>query len=253
MFKFYQWIKSLSLLVGVLLLFGCLIIVEKRYAKQRCKTIDIHIQNVGEQHFIDEKDIFSYLTEKYIYPLQDAPIQQIKITQIENIIKSHNFVRKCSVYKTWKGDIKINILPKRVLARIICPYGIDQYIDELGELVPLPKIYTARVLLLDSVELCNLENTIQSVPYSKSILKVLHLINKEPFWKAQITHISVNKKGELTLTTLFNRQKIYLGKPEDIEKKMKKLMLFYKVIIPCKGWNAYKRINLKFDNQIVCE
>jgi len=253
MFKFHQWIKSLSLLIGLLLLLGCLIIVEKKYANQQCKTIDICIQDVGEQRFIDEKDILAYLIDKYTLQLQDAPMQQIQISRIENIVKSHNFVRKCSVYKTWKGSIKINILPKRVLARIICPHGTDYYLDEVGELVPLARSYTARVLLLDSVELCKLENTIQSVPYSKSILKILHLINENPFWKAQITHISVDKKGELTLTTLFNRQKVYLGKPDDIENKMKKLMLFYKVILPYKGWNAYKRINLKFDNQIVCE
>jgi cell division protein FtsQ len=253
MFKFNQWINSLSLLVGILSLFGCLIIVEKRYASQCCKSIDIQIHEVGEQHFVDAKDLFAYLAEKYISPLQGAPMQQIQISKIENIVKSHNFVRKCSVYKTWKGTIKINILPKRVLARIVCPYGTDYYLDELGELLPLSKSYTARILLLDSVELCKLEDTIQSTPYSKSILKILHLINENPFWKAQITHISVNKKGELTLTTLFNRQKIYLGKPEDIESKMKKLMLFYKVILPYKGWNTYRRINLKFDNQIVCE
>ena len=37
-----------------------------------------------------------------------------------------------------------------------------------------------------------------------------------------------------------------------MEIKFKKLELFYKNILPTKGWNYYESVNLKFKNQIVC-
>ena len=48
------------------------------------------------------------------------------------------------------------------------------------------------------------------------------------------------------------KQKIYFGNTNDMEIKFKKLELFYKNILPTKGWNYYESVNLKFKNQIVC-
>ena len=46
--------------------------------------------------------------------------------------------------------------------------------------------------------------------------------------------------------------RIVLGKVEGCEERLEKLMLFLKDGIAKKGWNRYKEINLKFDNQVVC-
>jgi cell division protein FtsQ len=49
------------------------------------------------------------------------------------------------------------------------------------------------------------------------------------------------------------KQYIEFGKAEQIEEKFSKLTIFYQKILPFKGWNTYKRVNLKYFNQIVCE
>ena len=43
-----------------------------------------------------------------------------------------------------------------------------------------------------------------------------------------------------------------LGKVDDCDARLEKLILFLKDGITKKGWNRYKEINLKFDNQVVC-
>ena len=48
------------------------------------------------------------------------------------------------------------------------------------------------------------------------------------------------------------KQKIYFGNTDNMDNKFKKLELFYKNILPTKGWNYYESVNLKFKNQIVC-
>ena len=53
--------------------------------------------------------------------------------------------------------------------------------------------------------------------------------------------------------TWFGNQEILFGKIEDFVGKFQKLQTFYKKIIPAKGWNMYKKINLKFENQIICD
>jgi cell division protein FtsQ len=44
-----------------------------------------------------------------------------------------------------------------------------------------------------------------------------------------------------------------LGKPEELPVKLKKMKIYYKTILPLKGFNRYKTVNLKFKDQIICE
>jgi cell division protein FtsQ len=46
---------------------------------------------------------------------------------------------------------------------------------------------------------------------------------------------------------------VQFGKPEDFESKFTKLMIFYKEILPQRGWTRYERVNLEYDGQIVAE
>ena len=85
------------------------------------------------------------------------------------------------------------------------------------------------------------------------MLGLIHYINEHPFWKSQIAEMYVNKKGEVTFYTQISKQRVEFGKPENIEAKFKKLKIFYKEILPAKGWNNYEKVSLKYNNQIVCE
>lgn len=253
MLKWQRWIKNLSLALGLLALLTCIVQVEKRYNQQICKHIQVNIIPIVEQHFLDEKAILTYLNAKATSPIYNIPLHQIKTKELENIIKSHNFVQLCSVYKNWQGSLKITILPRRILARVINTSETDRYIDTTGTIVPLSAAYTPNVLLLESKKTYKLNSNILSSPEGQDLLNMLKLITEDPFWKAQITHMSITQQDELVLSTQFSRNKIYFGKADNIKNKMKKLKLFYEVVLPYKGWNTYKRITLKFDNQIVCE
>jgi cell division protein FtsQ len=39
----------------------------------------------------------------------------------------------------------------------------------------------------------------------------------------------------------------------DIEAKFKKIKIFYKEILPAKGWDTYRKVSVKYRNQIICE
>ncbi len=87
----------------------------------------------------------------------------------------------------------------------------------------------------------------------KPYIELIKYIDEDKFWKAQIAQISVDKKGEMTMYTQVGGEVIVFGKPEEIEVKFKKLTAYYKEVIPVKGFNRYKTVNLKFKDQIVCE
>jgi cell division protein FtsQ len=250
--KILRW---LFLAVG----FGALVysiwIVERKYAKLVCKKIFVDILPARGQQFITENEAYSYLLACDTLLPGTTLIKDINLRRIEDRMKSHTFVRFCSASKDWKGILKITILPKRALARFVDEYQAGCYLDEIGETMPLSASYTPRVLLVGGKSwfTAPYPPSLNNFPFGKALLTTLQAIDEKPFWKAQVSYITVDANQELIFSTQLSRHRIYFGKAEDIECKMEKLKLFYHAILPYKGWDAYKKVTLKFDNQIVCE
>ena len=58
---------------------------------------------------------------------------------------------------------------------------------------------------------------------------------------------------EYIRTPQFSKQKIIFGYPDNLDEKFEKINIFYKKIVPAKGWNTYRTVNVKFKNQIICD
>jgi cell division protein FtsQ len=252
MLGFYKWRKVFFLLVGGIALLTSIVWAESKHASRLCVGIRLHIANKAAQGFIQEPLLLANLAKTYpnIVGMQ---LNQIASKKIENTINSDNFVYTCTVYKNCKGYLKISVTPKRPIARIVGLGKPDQYIDGHGELLPVSANYTARVLLIYDQNLACLKHRLQESEYGSSLLQLLHLIDQDPFWQAQINQISMNANKKLLFTTQLGPHLITFGRLEKIVEKMKKLKLFYKVILPYKGWKTYQRVNLEFEHQIVCE
>jgi cell division protein FtsQ len=253
MYRLGRWLKGLALTVGLIVLGGSVLWAEKKQATRICQGIDMQITNTKGHQFVQDSMMLAHLNKQHQESIVGAPLRQIASKKIENAIKSHNFVYTCSVYKNWNGRLKIAIFPKRPIARIIYTDNPGLYIDEQGEILPLATNYTARVLLINGKNLFNVGQYLKDSEHGSALLQLLTLIDKDPFWQAQINQISCDEKGKFIFTTQVGKQAVVFGRLEKMNKKMEKLKLFYKVILPYKGWNAYKRVNLEFDNQIVCE
>jgi cell division protein FtsQ len=94
-----------------------------------------------------------------------------------------------------------------------------------------------------------------STDTGKQLIELLIAIRQDSFWRAQITELTVEQSGEIMLRTQVGDQTIDFGLPVDTDMKFQKLKLFYKNIVPTtpKGLDTYKKVSVKFKNQIVCE
>ena len=139
------------------------------------------------------------------------------------------------------------------IGRLMNPRGSDQYIDMTGKLLPMNTDYTARVPLISFAEYPQWESNLGENDLGKQLMEFLIFINKDELWKAQIAQLAVSEENELTLWPQMTKQLILFGPADEIEEKFKKLKLFYKEVLPKKGWNTYSSVNLKYKNQIVCK
>lgn len=248
----HKLVKGLGLVINGAVVALAIGFTEKKQSERTCQSIDIQV--IGEkQRFIEAHEVLYQLTNQHEIPIRGIATKDIVTRKIENFIKSHNFVKEAVVYKNWKGKLKVKIIPRRPIARIIHSDCKDRYIDEAGKQLPLSDKYTARVVVVSGINWGSSGEELTNSTYETAIVKLLHFIDRNPLWRAQIVQIYIDKKGEISMDTQIGKHVIVLGKPENIKNKFAKLKLFYEKVLPSKGWNKYKQINLKFDNQVVCE
>jgi cell division protein FtsQ len=65
--------------------------------------------------------------------------------------------------------------------------------------------------------------------------------------------MDINHSGKINIYPQITGQIVEFGKPENIEVKFKKLKIFYKEILPQRGWTRYERVNLEYEGQVVAE
>lgn len=242
--------------VGVVL-FALAITIGFTNARQSHRYIqDVHIliDNQFENYFINQEDVLSLINDRGKDYLLSSDFGSLNLKELENRIESNHFVNDAQAYIDLEGNLSIEVVQNRPIARVLIDQGPDYYIGVEGDILPESAHYTARVVLLHLandhwIDGENIRNSQQG----EDIFQLLQYIHRDSFWDAQIAAIRVEKNQEIILEPQVTKQAIVFGKPEDIDKKFRKLMTFYKQILPYKGWNTYASVNLKFKNQIVCK
>ena len=98
-----------------------------------------------------------------------------------------------------------------------------------------------------------IDNKLITSNYGNNLLKMINIINEDEFFSKIISEIEIDSDKNIIIHPQFSKQKIIFGYPDNFEDKFEKIILFYKKIVPAKGWNTYRTVNVKFKNQIICD
>lgn len=238
------------MLSSILILFLSILLFEKKIKLRPCTSLTIKILNKEKEQIISIKDIRTNDLEIKSRGL----LTEINCLEILSSIKSSPYISKALCYKTWLRGINLEILLRKPIARLQFANNADVYLDILGEIFPISRHFSLRVPIVEvKRENLKLEKNLKNNKYGIMLFSLLQYIHSNDFLNAQIAHVVVTAEGNINLYTQVGGECIEFGKPDDFTKKFAKLMLYYKKIVPYKGWYKYKRINLEFENQIVCE
>ncbi|MDB9809105.1 hypothetical protein OAB72_00060 [Flavobacteriales bacterium] len=228
-----KWGILLSLMVVVLSF------TNQMQNKQLVLLNQINIE-VSEDKFMTEQIALKYIKQQD-FNFDSVALSNFYLNELEIAFLQHPAIKNAQVYSNQKGVININLLQRKVVVRIKTD-NTDYYLDELAMKMPLSSEYTPRVLVVTG-----------EVNESKhsSIFSFIEIINKDIFWKSQITQLHFSN-NEVIIIPRVGSQKIHFGTLTDVNKKLGNLYQFYKQAMPVKGWQTYSEISLAYNNQIIC-
>lgn len=256
-----NWKKTLTIVLDVVLA-AYLVLAFTAFNKpdetaKVCTKVSINIADEATNGFIKSKEIKKRLEASHLYPL-DKPMRYVDARKIEETLKMSPFVKTAECFKTQDGHVNVSITQRLPLVRIKANNGDDYYLDDNDCIMPNSHYTSDLIIATGNISRPFAMNYIS--PLSKS------LMNNE-LWKNQIEQINVLQDRTIELIPRVGNHVIVLGQlPEAklksdiaqrvdqfLQRKLRRLELFYRYGLSQAGWNKYSSINLEFDNQIICK
>lgn len=256
--KIIMWVVMLA---AVVFLLG---FTKSKQKEKVCKSVLIQIDRSDENHFVSVEEVLAMISSE-IDTSSTKALLAINTEKMEHQLGNHPSIARAEIYKTIHGSLVIDINQRKPIVRIFTQYGESFYMDENGKLMPTSGNFTARVLVangyiedrysstykMDAKEVL-MRDSIADKSLLDDIFLFSNYIQKDPFWKAQIEQLYVNKELEIELIPRVGNHTIVFGDASNLEEKFDKLMIFYNQGLSKTGWNEYSTINLKFKDQIIC-
>ncbi len=236
--------KALPYILSVCL-FAYLIIVltfaTNKLEEVSCRGVQVVVEDTEENAFVEEEDVLRVIKRLY-GNLGEMSIAAIDKDSMEQVLGRYPVIKTAQVYYSLDGYVHVDITQRMPVLRIMS--GGGYYVDEDGKVMPLSEKYTSRVMVATG--------NISKKFACEELYPFVMTLRNDRFWDALVEQIVVGGKNEVSLIPKVGNFRIVLGKLENVDKKMENLRLFLQKGITLKGWNIYKEINLKFDNQVVC-
>ncbi len=258
-------IKALQLLLLVLLASAMALLLgaaREQNASTLCTRFDISTNSRSGNQFVRPETIRQILYQR-LDTLEGKPVSRGLLKTIKKTLESVPYVERAHVYRTIDGSLRASITQRDPMMRIINNRNESFYVDTGGRLFPLSDEHTARVIIatghipLDyAAGACLIDRGSQVHPGEARAMAALYEVSAfiagDPFWKAFIDQIVVLPNGKFELIPKNGIHTIEFGDAQQMEEKFAKLRLFYRHGLSKVGWQHYKRVNVEFNQQIVC-
>ena len=252
-----NWRHILSGVLWILCLGGLFTLmsfISVKSSELACRELNILIP--GEQSFVESDDVDRMITGTQ-GALEGRTLQSVPLHDIEKELRTNPHIAQAMVYMDMDGTVHVRIRQREALLRIISASGVDFYLDTKGLKMPVslkyaPHVLVANGFISEGYDRQGKEDSIRTEQV-KHLFRTARFVSADSLWNEQVEQLYVNAEQDIELVPRVGTQRIVLGDADSIERKFRKLELFYKQIVPRVGWDAYKTVNLKFANQIVCE
>lgn len=245
-----KWLLHIAALSIVVIFTGLLVVYHNAGARHRealtCTGVNICVTDSTLNSFISSADVKKYLDAEYGTYI-GSRIDSVDLHAIEMILAGKTAVLNSEAFITKDGVLNIEIEQRKPAVRFIGKTG-GFYADVNGETFPLQKTYASYVPVIDGC--------IPSEKDSLRIRKLVRFVNsleESPRWRNKFVQMSSDSTGNLTLIPREGQEKFLFGQPEQIEEKLKRLEMYYGYIIPEKGEKAYRCVDLRYSDQIICK
>ena len=229
-----------------------MLIAAMRVKKEKvCSGYTIDIQSGSNQYFLDKKDIEGLLTSNGSSQLKGKALKNFDLKKMEEMLERNLWVSDAELFFDNDEELRIKIKEREPIARIFTSLGDSYYIDSALVKLPLSDKFSARLPVFTSFP----SNAPKFSKADKELLteikQMANFIRADSFWMAQVAQVDITPSRTFEIIPSVGNQVIEFGTAEGLEKKFRRLFIFYQQVISKIGFTKYEKIRAQYEGQIV--
>ena len=235
----------INALLAVLVVIYIIIMVPLTNKAERNDTfsrLTIKVDDQQGTQFLKKNDVYEII-QPLTHGFDTLRRSNLNTLDLERLISSNSRVEKSTCRILNDGTLSIIVDPIDPVARVFDSKG-SVYVNAAGKRVPaLPK-YHIDVPVVTTAAIAD------SVMVSK-LLPLLKAIKTNPEANALVSSLRIDKRGDIIIIPNVVGHVINFGDSSMIDNKFQRLHVFYRDVMPARGWDAFDTISIKWAGRVV--
>jgi cell division protein FtsQ len=217
---------------------------------ENCRDYVVTVKGAQHNLFIDENDIKKILTAAVNGKIKGERMSDLNLRKLEQIIRRNAWVERATLYFDNRDVLHISVIEKEPIARIFTTTGKSFYIDSSTKKMPLSDKMSARVPVFTNFPDKRFLSDKDSILLA-DVKKTAMFILNDSFWMSQTEQIDITKERCFEMVPTVGNHTVKLGDGNDIDKKFRRLFIFYQQVMSKSGFNRYNFVDVRFDGQVI--
>ena len=213
------------IILASLLLWG-VVWAKGRTEGEKCVKVDIRIENNDSTSFVNAEGVLQYLNQCHLR-LIGVPMKDIDIQAVE---------------KASDGVLMVKVKQLVPVMRVMDGDNA-YYVNRDGKQMPVSTSFSSDVMIVKG------HFTAKYPP--QRLIPLIDYVQSDSMINALVGMIEYRDSNNIYIVPNILGHVVNFGSVDNIENKFKKLLLFYRKVMPEKGWNTYDTISVKWNHQVV--
>ena len=231
---------SILTVLAVALTVGILWAREKSRG-ELCTSVDVEVVNADSTSFVTPQGVLTDLKGQGI-KLVGKHMGDINASDIEEALKVSPYLENADIVKCQNGKVLIRVSQLVPVVRIFD--GEDSYyMNRAGKRMAATTYYHCDVPVVQG-------HFTRKYPAGR-LLPLIDYVENDSLLRSLVTMYQVRDTNNIIIVPDISGHVVNIGNADGFENKFAKLKLFYREVMPKRGWNTYDTISVKWNHQIV--
>lgn len=206
-----------------------------------CNEIMVEVLNDDSTHFVTPAGVIHELERNHII-VKGKPVWQINVEDIEAKLGESQYIESVQCLFENGGRLKIKVEQIVPVMRVF-DGNQSYYVNKDGKRMTAVSTFFANVPIIEG------HFTKKYSPLR--LLPLVKYVENDSALRSLVTMYCVHDTNNIYIVPSIHGHVVNIGNCDDFEGKFEKLKLFYKKVMPVKGWMHYDTISVKWNHQVV--
>ena len=208
---------------------------------EKCTGIEVQVINADSTSFVTPQGVLNDLKGQGI-KLVGKRMGDINASEIEEALRLSPYLENADIVKCQDGKVLIRVSQLVPVFRVF-DGGSSYYVNRAGKHMSATNYYHSDVPVVQG-------HFTRKFPPTH-LLPLIDYVENDSLLHSLVTMYIVRDTNNIILVPSISGHVVNIGNVSGLENKFAKLKLFYREVMPQRGWNTFDTISVKWNHQVV--